>query len=49
MEKKNQDQASGSGDVAGWARVPGRCGWKPTIGMYCLGIVTSVLSVQFIY
>ena len=38
MEKKNQDQANGSGDVAGWARVPGRCGWKPTIGMYVLAL-----------
>ena len=25
------DQTSGSGDVAGWARVQGKCGWKPTM------------------
>ena len=51
--KKNQDLASGSG-VAGWARVPGRCGWKPSIKvcmpLHCLGIVTySMLSVQSIH
>ena len=32
--QENPDQASGSGDVAGWARVPGRCGWNPTIKVY---------------
>ena len=38
--EKSQDQASGSGDVAGWAQIPGRCGWKPTKRYVCPCIVS---------